>query len=136
MFLPFAGNNSFPNLLFGDETLELPLHRVDPGEIDRDLVVAATFVGHQLKTTAGEGCGRTSTAEMNDGSEILRLLRTRCRAWPACQYLHDVPVQGHCRKLDGIARHDAGVESVEPTGVPIVPGANYRTDALEALCVL
>ena len=100
-----------PNLPFGGETSELPLHRVDPGEIDRDVVVAAAFVWHQLKTTAGEGCGRTSTAEMDDGSEILRLLQTRCRVWPACEYLHDIPVQVHRRKLDGMARHDAGIET-------------------------
>ena len=112
-----------PNLPFGGETPELPLHRVDPGEIDRDVVVAAAFAWHQLKTTAGEGCGRTGTAEMDDGSEILRLLQTRCRAWPTCEYLHDVPVQGHRRKLDGAARYDAGVESVVPAGVPIVPSA-------------
>ena len=68
-----------PNLPFGGETPKLPLHRVDPGEIDRDVVVAAAFARHRFKTTAGEGCGRTSTAEMNDGSEILRLLQTRCR---------------------------------------------------------
>ena len=68
-----------PNLPFGGETPELLLHRVDPGEIDRDVVVAAAFARHQLKTTAGESRGGTGTAEMDDGSEILRLLQTRCR---------------------------------------------------------
>jgi hypothetical protein len=112
-----------PDQPFGGETPKLPLHHVDPGEIDRDVVVAAAFAWHQLKTAASEGCGPTGTAEVDEGSEILRLLQTRCRTWPACKYLRDIPVQRHRRKRDGMARHDAGIEPVEPAGVPIVPGA-------------
>jgi hypothetical protein len=93
------------DLPFGSETPKLPLHRVDPGKIDRDVVVAAAFARHQFKTTAGEDCGRTGTAEMDDGSEILRLLQTRYCVWPASEYFRDIPVQRHRRKLDCMARH-------------------------------
>jgi hypothetical protein len=68
-------------------------------------VVAAAFARHQFKTTAGEDCGRTGTAEMDDGSEILRLLQTRYCVWPASEYFRDIPVQRHRRKLDCMARH-------------------------------
>jgi hypothetical protein len=35
-----------PDLPFGSETPKLPLHRVDPGKIVRDVVVAAAFARH------------------------------------------------------------------------------------------
>jgi hypothetical protein len=36
----------------GRKTQELPLHRIDPGEVGRDEVIAAPLAGHHLKITA------------------------------------------------------------------------------------
>ena len=62
----------------GGKAQELPLHRIDPGEIGRDEVIAAALAGHQVKTTAHEGLGGTCAAEMDECGEILFLLRA-CR---------------------------------------------------------
>ena len=62
----------------GGKAQELPLHRVDPGDIGRDEVIAAALAGHHVKTTAHEGLGGTCAAEMNECGEILFLLRA-CR---------------------------------------------------------
>ena len=54
---------------------ELALHRVDPGDIGRDEVIAAAFVGQHLKLAAGESRGGASAAKMDEGRNILLLLR-------------------------------------------------------------
>ena len=59
------------------QTPELPLHRVDAGDVGGDVVVAAAFVAPQLKAAAGEACSRTGAAEMGDYGEILFLLQSR-----------------------------------------------------------
>ena len=59
------------------QTPELPLHRVDAGDVSGDVVVAAVLVAPQLKPAAGEGCSRTGAAEMGDHGEILFLLQSR-----------------------------------------------------------
>ena len=48
----------------GRKAQELPLHRIDLGEIDGDEVIAAPLAGHHLKITACECCGGTGAAEM------------------------------------------------------------------------
>jgi len=62
----------------GRKAQELPLHRIDLGEIGGDEVIAAPLAGHHLKITACECCGGTGAAEMDEGSEIL-FLRRACR---------------------------------------------------------
>ena len=75
----------------GRKAKELPLHRIDLGEIGGDEVIAAPLAGHHLKITACECCGGTGAAEMDEGSEILFLLR-------ACRH-----VRCPCRKFDPVA---------------------------------
>jgi len=75
----------------GRKAKELPLHRIDFGEIGGDEVIAAPLAGHHLKITACECCGGTGAAEMDEGSEILFLLR-------ACRH-----VRCPCRKFDPVA---------------------------------
>jgi hypothetical protein len=58
----------------GRKAQELPLHRIDLGEIGGDEVIAAPLAGHHLKITACECSGGTGAAEMDEGSEILFLL--------------------------------------------------------------
>src|ERR1700680_1844199 len=91
----------------GGEAQELLLHRVDLGEICRDVVVAAALAGDQIEAAASERLGRTGAAEMNYGGELLLLLRAGRRVWPVCENGGDVAVQKHRRELDGVARHDA-----------------------------
>ena len=59
----------------GREALELPFHRIDPGDIACDEVIAAALAGHHLKMTARESGGGAGAAEMDEGGEILLLLR-------------------------------------------------------------
>ena len=71
------------------EAQELPLHRVDRGEVCCDVVVAATLAEGQTEAAARKGLGRTCAAEMDDGGEILLLLRAR-RVRPVCENCCDV----------------------------------------------
>jgi hypothetical protein len=54
--------------------LELPLHRIDPGDVCRHEMISASLGSLHLETAA-RVCGRgTSAAEMDKGSKILPLL--------------------------------------------------------------
>ena len=57
------------------QSLELPFHRIDPGDIGRDEVVAAAFVGGHAKLATRESGGGAGAAEMDEGGEVLLLLR-------------------------------------------------------------
>src|SRR6202795_5168594 len=59
----------------GRKAKELALHCVDPGNIGRDEVIAAAFVGQHSKLAAGESRGGASAAKMDEGRNILLLLR-------------------------------------------------------------
>jgi hypothetical protein len=61
---------------------ELLPHRVDLGEICRDVVVAAALAVGQIEAVARERLGRTCAAKMNYSGELLLLQRTGRRAWP------------------------------------------------------
>src|ERR1700742_3722813 len=63
----------------GSEAQELPFHRVDPGDIGRNEMIAAALARYHLKVTARVGGGRTRAAEMDKGRQILRLLRVWLR---------------------------------------------------------
>jgi hypothetical protein len=52
-------------LAVGREPQELPLHRIDMGEVCRDVMVAATLAGDQMETALRERFGQTCAAEMN-----------------------------------------------------------------------
>src|SRR5471032_449023 len=60
----------------GRKAQELALNCVDPGDIGRDEVIAAAFVGQHLKLAAGESRGGASAAKMDEGRNVLLLLRT------------------------------------------------------------
>src|SRR5205807_1742666 len=116
------------------EAQELPLHRRDPGEIGRDVVVAATLAGGQLEAAAREFLGRASAAEMDDGGEVLLLPRARGRAGSAGEDRRDVAVEEHRGELDGVARRHAEAEAAQPAGAPFARDAalddNVAADAI------
>ncbi len=60
--------------VIGRKLLKLPLHRIDPGDVCRHEMIAASLCRLHLETTARVcGCG-TSAAEMDKGGKILPLL--------------------------------------------------------------
>ena len=64
----------------GRKLQELPLHRVDPGYIGCNEMIAASFAGDHLKIATSESRGGTRAAKMDEGGKILLLLR-------ACRYI-------------------------------------------------
>lgn len=66
-------------LAVGREAQELPLHRIDMGEVFRDVMVAATLTGDQMETALRERFGQTCAAEMNCRSEFLTARIARAR---------------------------------------------------------
>ena len=70
-------------------------------------MIAAAFVGHHLKLAAREGCGGTPAAKMDEGGEILLLLRACRHIARAGENRRDIAVQIHGCELDGMARDRA-----------------------------
>lgn len=63
------------------------------------------------------------STEVYQGREILLLSKSDPAAQPGADRLGDRAIERGRGHFDGMARQDAGVEAVEPTGVQIVPGA-------------
>lgn len=93
---------------------KLPLHRVDPGDVGRDEVIAAALAGDHLKVTACVGQGGTCAAEMDQRGEILFLLRACLHIARKRKNRSHVAVQIHRCQLDGVARDRADIEAGEP----------------------
>ena len=107
----------------GSESGELVLHRVDSCEITSHVVVAASLVVGQSKSTCHIGAARCGAAEVDHGGQIL-FLPERDPAYPLRPHgTRDAPIQQSRGQLDGMARHDAAVEAVEPAGILVAPGA-------------
>src|SRR5882762_4321960 len=98
-------------LVLASKAQKLPLHRIDLGDIGRDEVIAAALAGHHLKATAREGRGRTCAAEMDEGGEILLLLRAGRGVGHARENRRDLAVQVNGSEFDGVARNRADVET-------------------------
>ncbi len=73
-------------------------------------MIAAALAIHHLKLAARESRGGTRPAEMDEGGEILLLLRARLYITGAGENIGDIAVEIHGRKLDGMARHRADGE--------------------------
>ena len=97
----------------GRKARELPLHRVDPGDIGRDEMIAAALARDHPKVTARESRRRSRAAEMDEGGQILFccgcLHITRARENPC-----DIAVEIHRRQFDGMARDRADMQAGEP----------------------
>src|SRR3990167_3999903 len=61
--------------------------------------------------------------EVNQGREILLLPERDPAAQPGADRLGDGAIERGRGHFDGMARQDARVEAVEPTGIQVVPGA-------------
>lgn len=58
----------------GRKLLKLPLHRIDPGDIRRHEMIAASLRSLHLEATARVRGGGASATEMDEGGKILPLL--------------------------------------------------------------
>src|SRR5262245_29969533 len=109
--------NGLPILSLGGKPEKLPLHRIDLGEIGRHGMIAAALAHQRTKAAAHEIFRRTGAAQMDQGGEVLLLLRCRRDAGQAGEHWRDTAVQVDRRKLDGVARQDANIEAGEPAAV-------------------
>ena len=67
----------------------------------------------------------SGSAEVDHGGQIL-FLPKRDRADPSgSDGTHDASIEPRRSQLDGMARYNAGIEAVEPTGIRVVPGAVF-----------
>src|SRR5271165_4187487 len=76
----------------GGDAQKLARHRVDLGEICRDVVVAAALARDQMEAVARERLGQTRAAEMNYGCETMLVLRAGPHVWPVCENGGDIAV--------------------------------------------
>src|SRR5580704_7289486 len=87
-------------------TQELPCHRVDLGEICRDLLIAAALTGDRMEAAVRERLGRACAANVDCRGKLPLLLRAGRRLSRARENRRDFLVQKYCRKLDCTARWD------------------------------
>ncbi len=93
-------------------------------------MVAAALVAGQPEFACGIGAAGSGSTEMNHGGQIL-LSPERHLAHSLRSYdLHNLPIEQRCRQLDGMARQDAGIETVEPAGLQVVPRAVLDYDVV------
>ena len=112
---------SWRGLAGGRQPHELPLHRIDLREVISDVMVAAPLVGGQPEAAPCIGLARPGAAQVNHCGQILLLLE---RGAPLASHrARDAAIQQGCCQLNGVARHDASVEAVEPARVRVVPGS-------------
>jgi len=97
-------------LPLGFYTQELPCHRVDLGEICRDLLIAAALTGDRMEAAVRERLGRACAAKMDCRGKLPLLLRAGRRLSRARENRRDFLVQKYCRKLDCTARWDPRIE--------------------------
>ena len=77
----------------------------------------------QLEAVRSIGVAGSSSAEVDYSGQIV-LLPERDRAVLSRPYrTRDASIQQRRSQLDGMARHDAAVEAVKPTGIRVVPRA-------------
>lgn len=97
-------------------------HGFDSREIRLHIMVAAALVGQETKVPFCVVTARPGTAEMDDRRQVLLLLERRGSLSDGFRYMTVEVRGGH---LDRVARDDSGVETVEPTGIEVVPRAVF-----------
>ncbi len=93
-------------------------HGLDSCEIGLHIMVTATLIGDETKVPLCVVTARPSAAEMDDRGQVLPLLERRGSFSDRFRYV-TVEVRGS--QLDRVAGDDSGVETVEPTGVEVMP---------------
>ncbi len=94
------------------------LHGPDSREVGFHIMVTAALVGQETKVAFCVVTARPGAAEMDDRSQVLLLLERR-RSLSDC--FRDMAVEVSGGQLNCVAWDDSGVETVEPTGVEVVP---------------
>jgi len=93
---------------------EPPLHRVDLREVGANVVVAAALAGRQTETAGRIGVTNPTPAQVDHGGQVLLLLGRGGGHPITLDGARDTAIQEGRRHFDGVTRHDAGVEDVEP----------------------
>src|SRR5262245_20579836 len=112
-------------VLVGRQPAEQLLHRVDFREIAARVVITAYLPASQLEAAPRVNIACSRAAQVNDRGEILLLLEGRGRDLVARQRIRDAAVEERRSHFDGVARHDTGVEGVEPARSEVVPRAVF-----------
>src|SRR2546428_311414 len=86
-------------------------------------MVTTSRPGSAAAGVTHERAARPSSTEVDDGGEILLLLERGGGDPLATHRRRNTAIQESGGHLDGVARHDAGVDTVEPARSPLVPGA-------------
>jgi hypothetical protein len=110
----FASAQPILRLIVRGQPQKLLLHGVDAAEIARHEVIAAALAGHRPKTAAHKSPGGPGAAQMDEGGEILFLLRARDRARRGGEHAGHLAIEIDRRKRDGVAGQRPGVEALEP----------------------
>src|SRR4051794_2227688 len=93
----------------GGKTLELALHGVDLCEIAGDEVIAAALAIRELKAAARIAESRARATEVDDGGEILLLLRIGLGIRHPREHEGDLTIEIHRCKLDRVAWEHANI---------------------------
>lgn len=101
------------------DTLQGP----DPREVGFHIMVTAALVSQETKVPFCVVTARPGPAEVDDRSQVLFLLECRRSLSDRLCYV-EIEVRGG--QLDRVAWDDPGIETVEPTGVEIVPRSVFR----------
>ncbi len=88
-------------------------------------MVAAALVGRETKVSLCIVTTSPGTAEMDDCGEVLLLLERRRLL--SHQFCH-MTVEERGGQLNRVTWDDSGVETIEPTGVEVVPGSVFDDD--------
>jgi hypothetical protein len=93
---------------------ELPLHRIDPGEIGPHIVITASLMRRWTKAMCRKGMAGSGPTEVNDGGQILLLLECGYSNPSRSYCLYHAAVKLRRGQFNGMARYDSLVEAVEP----------------------
>ena len=101
----------------GSKLLELPLHRIDSGDVCRHEMISASLRSPHLEATARVCGGRASATEMDKGGKILPLLLVGRLVTGPSKDVSQISVQVYRCQLDGMAGYDADIEAEATTRI-------------------
>jgi len=102
----------------GRQHRKATLHGPDSREIGFHIMVTAVLVGQETKVTFCVVTARPGAAEVDDRGQVLFLLECRRSSSDRLRY---VTVEIRSGQFDRVAWDNSGIETVEPTGVKVVP---------------
>ena len=102
----------------GRQHRKATLHGPDSREIGFHIMVTAALVGQETKGPLCIVTACPGTAEVDDRSQVLLLLKRRRSFSDRLRY---VTVEIRSGQFDRVAWDNSGIEAIEPTGVEVVP---------------